>query len=349
MNQQKIGKFIAEKRKEKGLTQEALANKLGITKNAVSKWERGLGLMDLSLLKPLSEILDISVTELLNGEEIKKEKQEEVSSKVLVNVLEYSEEKFKKSKIKSIIVTIVVIFLLLVGIFFSYKLVLLNRYTVSKDKDVSDVIKGLKNSKTIKIYKKTIPDSDYLVEGDIKIRNDFKDYEKLTMKNMPNSYVKYEKYNEKTKEKEGISISNFMQFIDGFTSNDITFYNDSKTNIIDNFNKADRKYFLLKNDINNDVDYFKYVEENYYKENNIFMSKREMMENYAFNLYTSIVIPVVDSITYIDGDYTGFMIKKANTISTTIIRNNKQYNFLLYGNDASLSYMIDLLSTLEIK
>ena len=65
MNQEKIGKFIANIRKEKKLTQEELAEKLGITKNAVSKWERGLCLMDMSLLKPLSEILDVSINELI--------------------------------------------------------------------------------------------------------------------------------------------------------------------------------------------------------------------------------------------------------------------------------------------
>ena len=70
MNLAKIGKFIQELRKEKGLTQEELAEKLGITKNAVSKWERGISLMDLSLLKPLSEILDVSITEILSGDRI---------------------------------------------------------------------------------------------------------------------------------------------------------------------------------------------------------------------------------------------------------------------------------------
>ena len=78
MNQEKIGKFIAKLRKQKKLTQEQLAEKLGITKNAVSKWERGLGLMDLSLLKPLSHILEVSVTEILNGERFTKE---EINSK----------------------------------------------------------------------------------------------------------------------------------------------------------------------------------------------------------------------------------------------------------------------------
>ena len=70
MNQEKIGKFIFTLRKERGLTQEELATKLGITKNAVSKWERGISLMDMSLLNPLCDILGISITELLNGEKI---------------------------------------------------------------------------------------------------------------------------------------------------------------------------------------------------------------------------------------------------------------------------------------
>ena len=70
MNQERIGKFIAKQRKLKELTQEELAEKLGITKNAVSKWERGLCLMDMSLLKPLSEILGVSINEILAGEKI---------------------------------------------------------------------------------------------------------------------------------------------------------------------------------------------------------------------------------------------------------------------------------------
>ena len=71
MNQEKIGKFISEIRKEKGITQQELANKLGVTDKAVSKWERGRSMMDISLLKPLSECLGVSVLEIINGERIK--------------------------------------------------------------------------------------------------------------------------------------------------------------------------------------------------------------------------------------------------------------------------------------
>ena len=108
MNQEKIGKFIAELRKQKKLTQEQLAEKLGITKNAVSKWERGLGLMDLSLLKPLSEILGVSVTEILNGEKIDEEIDLK-SEEILIDTLDYSVkeiEKVKKNKFLIILDTI---------------------------------------------------------------------------------------------------------------------------------------------------------------------------------------------------------------------------------------------------
>lgn len=68
MENEKIARLIAELRKEKNLTQKELADKLGITDKAVSKWERGLSCPDISLLSTLSEILGITTTELLSGE-----------------------------------------------------------------------------------------------------------------------------------------------------------------------------------------------------------------------------------------------------------------------------------------
>lgn len=57
MNQEKIGKFILKLRKEKNMTQKELANKIGVTDRAISKWENGRGLPDLSLMKPLCDEL----------------------------------------------------------------------------------------------------------------------------------------------------------------------------------------------------------------------------------------------------------------------------------------------------
>lgn len=73
MNYDKIGDFISEKRKLKGLTQKELAAKIGVTDKAVSKWERGLGCPDVSILEILSKELDVSILELLKGREIEDE------------------------------------------------------------------------------------------------------------------------------------------------------------------------------------------------------------------------------------------------------------------------------------
>ena len=72
MDQIKIGKFILELRKEKNMTQQELANVLGVTDRAISKWENGRGLPDLSLLKPLCDTLNITINELLSGEKLNK-------------------------------------------------------------------------------------------------------------------------------------------------------------------------------------------------------------------------------------------------------------------------------------
>ena len=73
MNYDKIGKFIQEKRKEKNLTQKELAEKLGVTDRAVSKWERGVGCPDVSILEILSKELDCSILEILKGRKIENE------------------------------------------------------------------------------------------------------------------------------------------------------------------------------------------------------------------------------------------------------------------------------------
>lgn len=104
MNQEKIGKFIAENRRKEGLTQEELAEKLNVSKNAVSKWERGLCLMDMSLLKPLSEILKVSINEILSGERIIEEEYQEKFEENIINAIDYSNRQIsKKSNLIGII------------------------------------------------------------------------------------------------------------------------------------------------------------------------------------------------------------------------------------------------------
>ena len=83
MDQNKSGKFIAQLRKEKNMTQEQLAEKIGVSINAVSKWERGLSFPDVSLYKKLCKELDINIEELINGEK-DKNKIKKNSKKLLI-------------------------------------------------------------------------------------------------------------------------------------------------------------------------------------------------------------------------------------------------------------------------
>lgn len=69
MNQSATGKFIARKRKEKAMTQEQLAELLGVSNKTVSKWETGKCMPDYSIIKPLCNELNITVSELMDGEE----------------------------------------------------------------------------------------------------------------------------------------------------------------------------------------------------------------------------------------------------------------------------------------
>lgn len=90
MDQVKIGKFIAECRKKKNMTQAILAEKLNITDRAISKWETGKGMPDSSIMLELCNELDISVNELLSGEVIK---MENYSQKAEENLLEMKKQK----------------------------------------------------------------------------------------------------------------------------------------------------------------------------------------------------------------------------------------------------------------
>lgn len=87
MNQIKIGAFISERRKAKGFTQSQLAEKLEITDKAVSKWETGRSMPDLSLFLPLCTLLDITLHELFAGERIAKDRLKEKTDEVLMDVI----------------------------------------------------------------------------------------------------------------------------------------------------------------------------------------------------------------------------------------------------------------------
>ena len=117
MNQIKIGKFIAQRRKIVGLTQMQLAEKLGITDKAVSKWERGIAMPDTSIMLELCDILSISVNELLSGEKINMENSNQNNEKLLLDLAKELEEKNKTIWSSMWAIMIVSMTVLIAGIF----------------------------------------------------------------------------------------------------------------------------------------------------------------------------------------------------------------------------------------
>ncbi len=115
MNAQKTGGLIAAIRKEQNRTQQDLANELGVSNAAVSKWERGIGFPDVSLVEPLAISLGITIAELFKGERIDDSIDNEYES-LLADVVKVSvNEISKKKKITNwvIAITVAVLYLLI--------------------------------------------------------------------------------------------------------------------------------------------------------------------------------------------------------------------------------------------
>ena len=108
MNQIKTGKFIAQIRKEKGMTQRQLADELLISDKTVSKWETGKGMPEVSLMMPLCEVLGINVNELLTGERIPDEVYKEKAEETMMDLM-----RDKKGRGKILTLTVLIMLLVI--------------------------------------------------------------------------------------------------------------------------------------------------------------------------------------------------------------------------------------------
>ena len=115
LNAQKTGSLIAAIRKEQNRTQQDLANELGVSSAAISKWERGIGFPDVSLIEPLATSLGITIAELFKGERIENGDANEYEN-LLSDVVKVSKNEIsKKKKISNwiIAITVAVLYLLI--------------------------------------------------------------------------------------------------------------------------------------------------------------------------------------------------------------------------------------------
>lgn len=95
MDQEKIGKFIANCRKEKNITQQELAEKLGVSDRTIGNWENGRNMPDLSLFKPLCQELDITLNDLISGEKVKEKEYQEKLEENIINTINYTNKKIE--------------------------------------------------------------------------------------------------------------------------------------------------------------------------------------------------------------------------------------------------------------
>ena len=116
MDQVKIGRFIADCRKEKKLTQMQLAEKLNITDRAVSKWETGKSLPDSAIMLELCEIFGITVNDLLNGEVVKVDNYNKELEKTLIEMVKQKEENDKRLLALEVVIGVLSVLVLLAPI-----------------------------------------------------------------------------------------------------------------------------------------------------------------------------------------------------------------------------------------
>ncbi len=119
MNQERIGKYIAKLRKEKKITQEELAEKLGVSSKSISRWETGRNMPDLSLITPLCKELGTTINELLSGEKLNEKEYQEKLEENIIKTIDFTDKKLRKTRriFYSIIIIIVLFIITLITLF----------------------------------------------------------------------------------------------------------------------------------------------------------------------------------------------------------------------------------------
>ena len=233
-------------------------------------------------------------------------------------------------KNKRIVKIVIIAVISLIVIFFGYKGIMFYRYTIEKPADVEDIVKGLKNQSTMNIKKKKIDESDYITIDKFKIKNVLDGYTedentsklvRVFRKKIDNSEYIYQ-----------FTIDfNDIRIVDAFTKG-VTIFGDSNIGFLKgDVNTADGKDFLEKNNIKNDIDFYKFVADNYFIESNFFTDTKALKQNYAFNVITSISVPKIDRWTILEGDITGCIMllgtKEDKTVwQISVLKNDKWHH-----------------------
>ena len=324
MNQQKIGKFIKEKRKEKGLTQVELAEKIGVSNRSISKWENGNCLPDYSIINDLCKTLDITINELLSGENIDKDKYQEKLEENIISTISYNNKKRNKRNIKILIITFIILYLL-------YKTLLIYLYYPYENKDIEkNTFPYNKNISTIKITNNDKANKEY-EEFKLYIPNDFE----LVTDKLLSSFVttSCDVYSKNPKSNDEFDAM-------------ITVCNESQTDIINVYNNTYyyslfpyiNYYTLMKKyNIEDELALIKFYEKNYKFKPNIFTKSSDIKMNYFARQYVNLIMPSYNNFYYLENDINGYLLdykfKTKKTFHMTRFKiNNSSYGISFWNN-----------------
>ena len=336
MNQEKIGNFIKEKRKEHNLTQEELAAQLGVSNRTISKWENGHGMPDYSMILEVCNKLDISINELLSGEEIKEENYQTMLEENMLKTIDYNNKKRNKKK-KKIILFIIIILLVVLGI--GYRVFLINKYTdISKARIRSNtstnILELTKNNKaneevrnTLKMY---IPEGFELVT-DIKVSTRVNPNSDLYIKNNTNIKIS----------ESGGTLWDGIHRVDNLIDINDTYKLFKKYNIKSIFEAYD--YYIEHKDEN--YNFFSKLSDAK------IMYTLKLMFSGIYNIQTDFYLfnyDNVEGLTYITKyDDTHYIISTTITLLTP--KEYRSYNIYITSdeNDLSLEEVTDILASFE--
>lgn len=236
-----------------------------------------------------------------------------------------------------IIITILIICLLVKGFFLYY-------YNVDSIvlNDYNKIIKNYKFKDTITINKKEVDNNNYLSFKNIKIRNDFKDFIK-EVDQTNSDYERYMLYDNEKNIKAAFMIGKYYTNTYILRNNPTYFVDDKR------FSSNDVVKILDENNITNDIELFDFLKENMNMKVNIFTSIKKMKEYFIIKYLVAIMLPTVESLTKIEGEYDGFIYNLKYGKEVVIIIDDNKYTFTFFKNEYFKdSYIEELLNTIVI-
>jgi len=298
MDQKRIGQFIQEKRKEKGLSQLELAERLNVSNRTISKWENGNSMPDYSIINDLCHELDISVNELLSGENLTEENYQKKFEENFVSTMDYNNKKRNK---KIIIVIVILVIILLLRIL--YKAFILSYYDARTSFDD---------------YSRTYPYNQNVFEHTVhnnKLANTIYDDYGSFQFYLPDGFELVS-----DKEKSYLVNDQCDLYLKNQTSKEdfdaavIVCYKIDNIHNLEQYDIRDT-YFpffstnsvLEKYDIHNTMDLIEYFGNHYDDQYNVFTSSDQIKMKHIARQYTLRSLPNYDNLYFLKGDYTGYL------------------------------------------